>query len=237
MPSGGDIPTRERLIVALDVATHAEALALVDGLGDGVGFYKVGFQLLLGGNHVDLVRRLVDLDKRVFLDLKLFDIPQTVASAVEQLAGLGVTFATVHGVDPLLVAACDASDGVGILAVTVLTSFDDDDLRAMGYAHTAEELVLSRAGRALEIGCAGVITSGREVAKIRDAHGDKLLIVVPGVRPTKEHTDDQKRIVTVREAFQAGADYVVIGRPIRDASDPRATAESIQATIAEVVDA
>jgi orotidine-5'-phosphate decarboxylase len=200
-----------------------------------VAFYKVGFQLLLAGDHVELVGRLTDAGKKVFLDLKLFDIPQTVASAVEQLPALGVTYATVHGIDPLLEAACAAKDGVGILAVTVLTSLDDDDLRAMGYAHTAEELVLMRAGRALEIGCEGVIASGREVARIREVHGDKLVIVVPGVRPTADRTDDQKRTVTVRDAFEAGADHVVVGRPIREADDPRAAADSIQQTIAEVV--
>ena len=230
-----DIPARERLIVPLDVPTHDDAFALVDELGDSVDFYKVGFQLLLGGNHVDLVRRIVGMGKKVFLDVKLFDIPQTVASAVEQLPALGVTFATVHGIDPLLEAACAVKDGVGILAVTVLTSLDDDDLRAMGYAQTVEQLVLARAGRALELGCDGVIASGREVEKIRDVHGDKLVVVVPGVRTAANQQDDQKRTMTVREAFEAGADYVVVGRPIRDADDPRAAAQSIQETIAEVV--
>jgi orotidine-5'-phosphate decarboxylase len=235
MPSGRDIPARERLIVPLDVRTHDEAHALVDRLGDSAVFYKVGFQLLLGGDPVVLVRTLRDRGKKVFLDLKLYDIPQTVSSAVEQLAGLGVTYATVHGVDPLLEAACAVKDDVGILAVTVITSFDDDDVAAMGYAMGAQELVLMRAGRALELGADGVVASGREVANVRSEHGDKLVIVVPGVRPGHERTDDQKRTVTVREAFEAGADHVVVGRPIRDATDPKAAAEAIQATIVEVL--
>ena len=225
-----DIPSRDRVIVPLDVPSHDDALALVDTLGDAVSFYKVGLQLALAGDYRAITRRLVAAGKHVFLDFKLYDIPNTVASAVAQLGDTGARFVTVHGDDKVLDAAVGARDGIEILAVTVLTSFDQDDLRAMGYGGNVADLVTARAGRALELGCDGIVTSGLEVERVRAEHGDKLLVVVPGVRPAAA-ADDQKRVVTPEGAIRSGADHLVIGRPIRDDPDPRAAAERVQAAI------
>ena len=225
-----DIPTRDRLIVPLDVPSHDDALALVDTLGDAVSFYKVGLQLALAGDYRAITRQLVDRGKEVFLDLKLYDIPNTVGSAVAQLGDSGARFVTVHGDDKVLDAACAAKEGIEVLAVTVLTSLDQSDLAAMGFGGTVEDLVLARASRALELGCDGVIASGLEVDRIRAELGDKLVVVVPGVRPVAR-ADDQKRMVTPEAAFHAGADYIVVGRPIRDDPDPRGAAERVQAAI------
>jgi orotidine-5'-phosphate decarboxylase len=226
------IPARERLIFALDVPSHAEAWALVERLGESVRFYKVGLELFLAGDHLGLVERLVARGKRVFVDLKLFDVPETVAAAVRQLRGCGATFTTVHGNDAILRAACAEKRELGILAVTALTSLDDADLRDLGFQCDAEQLVLSRARRALEIGCDGVVSSGLEAAALRRACGGGFVIVTPGIRPLGSRpADDQKRVVGPEAAFLAGADYIVVGRPIRDAADPRAQAEEIQAAI------
>lgn len=236
-PSHPEIPARERLIFALDVGDAASARALVDELGDAVVFYKLGLQLFLADGYFELVRTLVEGGKKVFVDLKFFDVPETVASAVRQLSRHRATFATVHGNDAMLRAACDARGPVKVLAVTVLTSLDRGDVEALGFEGVSvEELVLSRARRALEIGCDGVISSGLEVPALRRETGDGLVVVVPGVRPVDNRVvaDDQKRTVTVEEAFRNGADYIVVGRPIRTAADPRASAEKMQAQIARL---
>ena len=231
------IPRRERLIFALDVPTVAEAKQLVDQLGDSVQFYKLGLQLFMAGGYFELIDWLKEKNKQVFADLKFFDVPETVKSAVAGLKSRGVTFATVHGNDAILKAAVESGSGVGILAVTVLTSLDRGDLADLGFQCEVEALVLSRAKRALQIGCAGVISSGLEAPKLRQHLGQQFLIVSPGIRPVENklvEADDQKRIADVEQAFRNGADYIVVGRPIRRAPDPRAKAEEIQGTIAKL---
>jgi orotidine-5'-phosphate decarboxylase len=235
-----EIPTRERLIVALDVPDHAQARALVETLGEAVGFYKLGFELFLApGGYVELVDWMVARGKRVMADLKLFDIENTVAAAVRQLRGRGVSFLTVHGNDAILRAAAgEKGDGLQVLAVTVLTSLDRGDLDDLGFQVDVERLVLSRARRALALGCDGVVSSGLEAAALRSELGERFLVVVPGVRPIENREvagDDQKRVVDVAAAFRNGADYIVVGRPIRGAADPRAAAERMQEQIAAAV--
>jgi len=176
---------------------------------------------------------LIAQGKRVFVDLKFFDVPQTVASAVKRLNGRGVTFTTVHGNDAMLRAACEAKQDVKVLGVTVLTSLDEGDSKDLGFQCSPREFVLSRARRALEMGCDGVISSGLEAPDLRRELGPRLLVVTPGIRPVA-NVDDQKRIVNVEQAFLNGADYIVVGRPIKNAPDPRQAAEDIQATIAGV---
>ena len=227
------IPPGERLIVALDVPDYDAALALVEQLGDAVRFYKLGLELSMSGRYFDLVEALRLRQKKVFADLKLFDIPATVAAAVRQLARRGVEFATVHGNESMIEAACREKGELRLLAVTVLTSIDQDDFRDMGFDVSIEKLVLSRARRVVQLGCDGVVSSGVEARALREALGSGFLIVSPGIRPL-ERSDDQKRVVTPRQAFLAGADYVVVGRPIREAPDPRAAAQSVQETIGEL---
>jgi len=243
LPRHKDIPSRERLIVPLDVPSVEEARELVTTLGDSAHFYKVGLELLLAaGGYARLMDWLVQRQKKVMLDLKIYDVPRTTAAAVRQLAGQGVTFVTVHGTDEILRAAVDARAGeVKVLAVTVLTSFDEKDLEDLGFpvGTRVAEVVLNRAKRALSIGCDGVISSGLEAPQLRASLGDNFLIVVPGVRPGANleieevpgYLDDQKRVVDVAQAFQNGADYIVVGRPIRRADDKRAAAELIQGQI------
>jgi orotidine-5'-phosphate decarboxylase len=221
------IPLRERLIFALDTPDVEEAKRLVEALGDSVDFYKLGLEIFMAGGYYDLLDWLANKGKKSFVDLKFFDVPRTVASAVRQLRGRKAAFATVHGNDAILKAACEEKGRIKILAVTVLTSLDDADLKALGFEVDVTRLVLSRARRALEIGCDGVISSGLEAEALREGLGDRLLIVVPGIRPVK-NIDDQKRTVDVEEAFLKGADYIVVGRPIRDASDPAKAARKIQ---------
>lgn len=231
------IPPRERLIVALDCATAEDARRLVRQLGDAACFYKVGLELFCADGALRLVDELVGAGHEVFLDLKLFDIPATVAAAVRNLRRRGARFVTVHASRRVLAAACAERGELGVLAVTVLTSFDGADLRDLGYppAVTAEELVLQRADTALAEGCEGVVASPLEARRIRAAVGDALAIVTPGIRPDPgAGGDDQRRVATPRAAFEAGADYLVIGRPIREAPDPRAAAVAVQATIAEL---
>jgi orotidine-5'-phosphate decarboxylase len=231
--SGKLIPVRERLIFAMDVSTPDEAKAVVQRLGDSVQFYKLGLQIFMAGGYYDLIGWLKDQGKQVFVDLKFFDVPETVKLAVAQLRNRGVAFATVHGNDAMLRAAAAEKSGVKILAVTVLTSLDENDMKDLGFACDVKSLVLSRAKRALEVGCDGVISSGLEAEELRKIHGDKFLIVSPGIRPVENRpTDDQKRVVTVRQAFLNGADYIVVGRPIKNAPDPKAKAEEIQQEIA-----
>lgn len=236
MVSDKGIPARERLILALDLAGPDQARALVDQLGESVWFYKLGLQLFMAGGYFELVDWLKERGKRVFVDLKFFDVPATVRSAVEQLVGRGADFTTVHGNDGVLEAAGSVERGaLKILAVTVLTSLDRGDLDDLGFDCDVQELVLSRARRALEKGCDGVISSGLEAPRLREHLGERLLIVTPGIRPVENRpVDDQKRVVTVVDAFEGGADYIVVGRPIRNAPDPREAAERIQRQIASV---
>ena len=227
------ISSTDRLILALDVPTATEARKIVDVLGDTVSFYKIGLELFLSGGYFELADWLRSRAKRVFADLKLFDVPQTVRSAVRQLRTRDADFVTVHGNDAILRAACDAAAGdLGILAVTVLTSLDRADMADLGFEADLGDVVLSRARRAETIGCAGVISSGHEAARIRAAVSPRFRIVVPGIRAAQEAgTDDQKRTVDVESAFAAGADYIVMGRPIRNAPDPARAAASVQARI------
>ncbi len=228
------IPRRERLIVALDVPTAAEARALVEKLGSSAGFYKIGLELSTSGGFFELAEWLVRRDHKVFADLKLYDIPETVRRAVANLRGRGISFLTVHGNRAIMEAAAKEKGDVKILAVTVLTSLDKRDLEEMGYRGEVDQLVLERAAGALASGCDGVIASGLEASGIKSKFGDKLLLVTPGVRPAGTGAADQKRTVDVAQAFRNGADYIVVGRPVRDAADPRAAAESIQKTICSV---
>ena len=229
------IPPRDRLIVALDVADAAAARSLVGQLGDSVTFYKIGLELFMAGGYFELLEWLTGQGKKVFVDLKFFDVPETVRSAVRALAGSGATFATVHGNQAIMEAAVRDKGALKILAVTVLTSLDRGDLDDLGFACDVDKLVLSRARRALQAGVDGIVSSGLEAPMIRRELGQKLLVVTPGIRPVENKpADDQKRTVDVAQAFRNGADYIVIGRPIRQAPDPRAAAEAVQATIAGV---
>jgi orotidine-5'-phosphate decarboxylase len=227
-----NINPRERLIFALDVSSLEEARQLIATLGDAVVFYKLGLEFFLSGHYFELLADLRQAGKKIFADLKFFDVPATVAAAVRQLARHGVDFCTVHGNDAMLEAAAAAKGECKILAVTALTSLDQGDLDDLGFECDSSTLVLSRAKRALQLGCDGVISSGLEVAALRESVDHKLVVVCPGIRPVA-NTDDQKRTVSVSEAFDSGADYIVVGRPIRDADDPRAAAEAIQAEIAK----
>ena len=228
------IPARERLIFAMDVPNAEAARRLADTLGDSVSFYKLGLELFMSGGAFELLDWMVARGKRVFLDLKFFDVPATVASAVRNLRNRGVTFTTVHGNQAIMEAAVEAAGDVGILAVTVLTSLDRGDLDDLGFQCDVEQLVLSRARRALAAGCAGVVSSGLEAKLLRAGVDDRLIVVTPGIRPVENRpVDDQKRVMSVADAFAGGVDYIVVGRPIRDAADPRAAAEAIQATIAQ----
>jgi orotidine-5'-phosphate decarboxylase len=200
-----------------------------------VRFYKVGLELFMAGGVFELIEWLALRGNKVFTDLKFFDIPETVAAAVRGLRNHGVTFATVHGNQAMLEAAGEAKGELKILAVTALTSLDQGDLDDLGFQCDIEKLVLSRARRALEAGCDGVISSGIEAPALKRELGDRLLVVTPGIRPVQNReSDDQKRTVDVAQAFANGADYIVVGRPIRQAPDPRAAAQAIQATLASV---
>ena len=229
-----NIPDRERLIFAMDVADPQAARELVERLGDSVLFYKLGLELFMSGGYFELLDWMVARGKKIFVDLKFFDVPPTVAAAVRRLRNRGVTFATIHGNQAIMEAAAAVKGDVKILAVTVLTSLDRGDLDDLGVAVDVEKLVLSRARRALEAGCDGVVSSGLEAPMLREFIDHRLLVVTPGIRPVENKpVDDQKRTVDVAQAFANGADYIVVGRPIRDAADPRAAAEAIQQTIAQ----
>ena len=235
-PPHKPIPREERLIVALDLPTHRDALALVDHLGESARFYKVGLELFMaGGSYYELIHELERRGKKVFADLKFFDVPETVASAVRQLREQPAEFVTVHGNEGILRAACREKGRLKVLAVTVLTSLDRGDLDDLGFQVDVESLVLSRARRALEAGCDGVVSSGLEAAPLRQSLGERFLVVTPGIRPVdNRRVDDQKRVMSPAQAFENGADYIVVGRPIRDAADPRAAADAIQEEIASV---
>jgi len=229
------IPPHERLIVALDLPSARDARALVEKLGDAARFYKIGLELFMAGGYFELLDWLVKRGDKVFVDLKFFDVPETVRRAVAALRGRGVSFATVHGNQAMLQAAVKEKGEVKLLAVTVLTSLDRGDLDDLGFSCDVERLVLSRARRAMQAGCDGVISSGLEAARLKAEFKDRLLVVAPGIRPVDNRPmDDQKRAVDVAQAFANGADYIVVGRPIRDAAEPRAAAQAIQRTIASV---
>jgi orotidine-5'-phosphate decarboxylase len=236
--SSKPIDVNERLIFALDFESSDQAKKIVKTLGNAVTFYKLGLELFMAGDYYEMVDWLIQHHKKVFVDLKFFDVPQTVGSAVKQLRNRGATFATVHGNDAILRAAVQEKENLKILAVTVLTSLDRSDLNDLGFQVDVEALVLSRAKRALLLGCDGVISSGLEAGALRNDLGENFLIVTPGIRPV-DNTDDQKRTVDIEQAFLNGADYVVVGRPIKLAPDPYRTAcefqERIQ-TLFEVTD-
>lgn len=233
-----EIPLEERIIFALDVDSKDKALEWVEKLGSHIRFYKVGLQLFLAA-WFPVIEEITKRGHKVMVDLKFFDIPETVQLAMRQLKDRGVTFATVHGNDPILKAAVKEKDGLKILAVTVLTSFGEEDMIAMfGQPVKIQDLVLSRARRALEIGCDGVVSSGMEAGGLRGQLGDNFLIVSPGIRPGKNTEipmDDQRRIVTAGEAISNGADYVVVGRPISTAEKPLEIVAQIQSEIASAL--
>src|SRR6188768_1150686 len=224
---------RERLIVALDVSSVAEAEALVARLGDSVSFYKVGYQLGFAGG-LDFARALTDTGKQVFIDMKLHDIGNTVAQGVRSVAKLGASFLTVHAYPQTMHAAVDARAGtkLRILAVTVLTSYDDADLAAAGYDFRVPELVAERAAQARDIGVDGIVCSAEEAANLRTIATAGMVLVTPGIRPAGAEKGDQKRIMTPAKAIAAGADHLVVGRPILEAPDPKAAAMAIVAEIA-----
>jgi orotidine-5'-phosphate decarboxylase len=225
----------DRLIFALDVPEVDQAQALVEKLGDTVSFYKIGLELMMTGGYFELIDWLLARDKKIFADLKFFDVPATVGRSVARLASRGVHFVTVHGNQAIMEAAAANKGDLKVLAVTALTSLDRGDLDDLGFQCDVRELVLSRARRALEAGCDGVVASGLELPAMRAEVDRKLLVVTPGIRPVENRpADDQKRVVTVEQAFGDGADYIVVGRPIRDAADPRGAAAAMQASIAQV---
>ena len=229
------IPAAERLIVALDLPQAEAARALVATLGDSVVFYKIGLELFMSGGYFELLDWLTRQGKKVFVDLKFFDVPETVRSAVRALSASGASFATVHGNQAIMEAAVKDKGELRILAVTVLTSLDRGDLDDLGFACDVDKLVLSRARRALEVGVDGIVSSGLEAPLIRQELGQRLLVVTPGIRPVENKpADDQKRTVDVVQAFLNGADYIVVGRPIRQADDPRAAAQAVQRSIANL---
>lgn len=232
------IPVDERLIMALDLPTVEEAKALVETLGETLRFYKIGLELFMAGDYFGLLDWLKSRGKSIFVDLKFFDVPATVGRAVRALSRRGVDFATIHGNDAIMASAVKEKGDLKLLAVTVLTSLDRGDLDDLGFDCDVRQLVLSRARRAFALGCDGVISSGLEAPLLREELDRHLLIVSPGIRPVENRpVDDQKRVVTVSEAFRNGADYIVVGRPIRDADNPRAAAQAIQQQIAEQFDA
>src|SRR5215475_7020739 len=227
------IDPRDRLIVALDLSTVQAADALVARLGDAVSFYKIGYQLAFAGG-LPFAQELARAGKQVFLDLKLHDIGNTVGKGVESVARLGATFLTVHAYPQTMKAAADArgTSNLRLLAVTVLTSYDDSDLAAAGYDFTVAELVAERAAQARDVGVDGLVCSAAEAELVRPLLGPGMVLVTPGIRPMQTDADDQKRIMTPTEAVRAGADYLVVGRPVIAADDPKAAAETIVAEIA-----
>jgi orotidine-5'-phosphate decarboxylase len=231
-----NIPPRERLIVALDMPDVAQAQKLVDEIDDGVSFYKVGMELAYGGG-LEFVTRLVASGKQVFLDLKLHDIPNTVERAVAQVARLGATFLTIHAYPQTMRAAVAGRAGskLKLLGVSVLTSCDDADLKDAGYAYGVSALVAKRGAQAQAANVDGLVASAAETAMLRARLGDDLLLVIPGIRPAGAEVGDQKRVATPAQAIRDGADYLVVGRPVTQAPDPRAAAQAIAAEIADAL--
>ena len=229
------IPARDRLIVALDLPSVDQARAMIERLGDAVSFYKVGMELTYSGG-LPLAEELVRAGKKVFLDLKLHDIPNTVARATEQVAGLGATFLTIHAYPQTMKAARQAlgSSPLKLLAVTVMTSYDDNDLREAGFALGVKDLVARRAQQAKDLGVHGLVMSAEEAQAMRAQLGHDVLFVTPGIRPAGGEVGDQKRVMTPARAISAGADYLVVGRPVTQAADPKSAAEAIVTEIAGV---
>jgi orotidine-5'-phosphate decarboxylase len=233
-----NIPLNERIIVALDVDTPEEARAIVRRCEGHTCYFKIGLQLFVG-SWFEMVDWLVDRGNKVMLDLKFFDIPETVKKAVGQVRERGVSLTTIHGNDAIVRAAVEAKQesDIKLLAITVLTSFGEEDMRAMGMTQSVADLVLFRARRALELGCDGVVSSGLEAEKLRKDLGEKLLIVTPGIRPganVQDGSDDQKRIVTAGIAIKNGASHVVVGRPITRSDDPVGVIMKMQEEIAAI---
>jgi orotidine-5'-phosphate decarboxylase len=228
------LDARERLIVALDVPAVKAAEAMVARLGDSVWFYKIGYQLAFAGG-LSLAAELIAAGKQVFLDLKLHDIGNTVTKGVESIAQLGATFVTVHAYPQTMKAAVEGKRGstLRILAVTVLTSYDDADLAAAGYEMNVNELAAARAAQARDIGVDGLVCSAEEAATLRSIAGARMVLVTPGIRPAGSAAGDQKRIMTPARAIEAGADFLVVGRPVLEAGDPKAAADAIVAEIEE----
>jgi orotidine-5'-phosphate decarboxylase len=225
------IPLEERIIFALDVANPREAIALVDRLAGRIRFFKVGLQLFFAGGWT-VVDYIIRKNCKVMLDLKLYDIPATVRLSVQQFADRGITFTTVHGYGPVVEAALAADTGIQILAVTVLTSFGAEQVAELQYQGSVDDLVLQRAETVLRLGCHGVVCSAREAALLRGRLGQEFAMVTPGIRPAGADLNDQQRVATPGRAIADGADYLVIGRPIRDAADPDACIAAIQKEIA-----
>src|SRR6476469_3427490 len=231
-----DIAPKDRLIVALDLPGVAEAEAMIERLGDSVSFYKIGYQLAYASG-LPLIGKLADKGKKVFADLKMHDIGNTVTRGVESVARLGATFVTVHAYPQTMKGAVEGrgSSSLKILAVTVLTSYKEDDLHAAGFRLGVSELVEARAQQAQVLGIDGLVSSPEEVGALRKIVGHQMSLVTPGIRPVGAASGDQKRIMTPGRAIAAGADYLVVGRPVVEATDPKAIAEAIQAEIAQAL--
>ena len=225
-----DIKIEDRLIFALDVPEVSEAKKIVAELDDSVNFYKIGMELLMTGQYFELLDWLIARDKKVFVDLKFFDVPETVGRAIARLSDYGATFATIHGNQALMEKASENKNNLKILAVTALTSLDRGDLDDLGFHCNVKDLVISRAKRAFEAGCDGIVSSGLEVPYIREYVDNKLIAVTPGIRPVA-NDDDQKRVVDVATAFKSGSDYIVVGRPIKNAENRYEAAINIQKII------
>jgi len=232
------IAARDRLIFALDVPSAAEADRLLDRLHGHISFVKVGLELYTAAGP-EMVKRIVERGMRVFLDLKFLDIEETVRRATSRVAAMGVEFLTVHANRKALMAAVQGREGsaLKLLAVTVLTNFDSQDLREMGIQRTVQDLVTARASLASEVGCDGVVASGEEAAAIRQKVRPHFVVVTPGVRPAGKGVDDHARATTPTQTIASGADYLVIGRPIRDAEDPAATVAAITTEMQAAFDA
>jgi orotidine-5'-phosphate decarboxylase len=225
-----DIKIEDRLIFALDVPEVSEAKKIVAELDDSVNFYKIGMELLMSGQYFELLEWLIARDKKVFVDLKFFDVPETVGRTIARLSDYGATFATIHGNQALMEKASENKNNLKILAVTALTSLDRGDLDDLGFHCNVKDLVISRAKRAFEAGCDGIVSSGLEVPYIREYVDNKLIAVTPGIRPVA-NDDDQKRVVDVATAFKSGSDYIVVGRPIKNAENRYEAAINIQKII------
>ena len=225
-----DINVEDRLIFALDVPEIDQAKDIVTELDDSVNFYKIGMEMLMTGSYFELLNWLIERDKKVFVDLKFFDVPETVGRTIARLSDYGATFATIHGNQALMEKASKNKNNLKVLAVTALTSLDRGDLDDLGFACDVQDLVISRAKRAFEAGCDGIVSSGLEVPFIREYVDNKLICVTPGIRPVANN-DDQKRVVDVAKAFISGSDYIVVGRPIKNADNRYKAASNIQKII------
>ena len=231
-----DINVEDRLIFALDVPEIDQAKDIVTELDNSVNFYKIGMEMLMTGGYFELLNWLIERDKKVFVDLKFFDVPETVGRTIARLSDYGATFATIHGNQALMEKAVENKNDLKILAVTALTSLDQGDLDDLGFDCDVQDLVISRAKRAFEAGCDGIVSSGLEVPYIRKYVDNKLIVVTPGIRPVA-NDDDQKRVVDVATAFKSGSDYIVVGRPIKNAENRYQAASDIQKIIRSVFEA